>query len=93
MVSIYLFFHLARAPILAIAALCFALIFSALALPPFNPPFLPSATAAGFFPSYVIGNSISPVAISVMNFASWFVSRGRLLERLGMPLEWHSAII
>ena len=48
----------------------FALSFSALALPPTNPPFLPNATAAGFLPSMVVFGGATPVAISATSLAT-----------------------
>lgn len=53
--------------------------FSARALPPFNPPLRPSATAAG---SFSLAGAFCPVACWTMSKARVFVSR--LLERLGM---------
>lgn len=48
------------------------------ARPPFKPPSRPIITAATSRPSSVINRSVcSPVAISVINLASWFGSRGR----------------
>ena len=49
---------------------------AALAGPPLAPPNFPSATAAGFFTASGSGGA-SPVAMSTINFASWFTSRGR----------------
>jgi len=47
--SYYIFFdHRASAARLALAFRCADVSFAASALPPFNPPNLPSATAAGF---------------------------------------------
>ena len=51
-----------------------------------SPPRLPSDTAAGSFPSCSgvgMASDACPVARSVISFASWFASRGRLgfLER------------
>jgi hypothetical protein len=75
----------AAAAALAISCRCNGLSFAARAAPPLFPPSLPSATAAGFFCLGVTGSSgASPVAISTISFASWFASRGRVLERLGM---------
>lgn len=69
---------------------CFGVSFLALALPPLRPPSLPSATAAGFFPSGEGGFSTSPVAISTTSLASWFASRGRLLVRSGIGGVLHA---
>ena len=56
---------------------------------PFPPPKRPRATAAGFFVAAgATVSAISPVARSTMSLASWFASRGRLLERLCIPLSW-----
>src|SRR5687768_17379522 len=81
-------FQRAAAAFLAISARRFLDRDAARALPPFSPPFRPSATAAGSFPSSVLGSSTAPVAMSVMNLASWLASLGRLLERLGIRLGW-----
>lgn len=71
---------------------------SALALPPFEPPSLPSATAAGFLPPCGSSNgepsSLSPMACSTTRRAvtvkSWAVpARLGLLERLGMAPSSH----
>src|ERR1700720_1941248 len=43
--------HLFRAALRALSLRCFAVIFAALALPPFTPPSFPRATAAGSLPS------------------------------------------
>jgi len=51
--------HLAVAALDAISLSLFLLSFLALAFPPFNPPSLPSATAAGFF-SGVAGGDMVP---------------------------------
>ncbi len=75
--SLYLVSHRLLAAFLAISFLFDADNFSALALPPFNPPNLPNSTAAGFLPLYLSGSLISPVDRSTINFANWFVSRGR----------------
>ncbi|MGD0209793.1 MAG: hypothetical protein ABSC14_02290 [Desulfomonilia bacterium] len=57
------FFHLAFAAFSAISLRFFGDSFSALALPPFNPPKRPNATAAGFFPGGALASSlICPVA-------------------------------
>jgi hypothetical protein len=77
---------------LAILDRCSALILAARAFPPFIPPSLPRATAAGFFSSageagaVALGEGNScPVLNATMWAASWFGSRGSLLERLGIP--------
>lgn len=81
--------HLDRAAFLAISERFFADSFFARAGPPFLPPSLPRATAAGFFSGplgmeeEVMG--VSPVAMATTEAASWFGSRG-ILERLGMLL-------
>ena len=75
----YLFPHLAAAAFLAISDLFLADSFSARAFPPFSPPSLPKATAAGFFSLTSMGaGSTSPVARSTMDFANWLVSLGRV---------------
>ena len=54
--------------------------------PPFNPPLRPRLTAAGSLPcSSGVGarSGVSPVAMSTMLLASWFVSRGRFLVAIG----------
>jgi hypothetical protein len=65
----------------AVCAICLRRLFereAALALPPFNPPSLPNATAAGFLAGVV---AICPVDCWTMLKAVSFKS---LLERLGM---------
>lgn len=61
---------------------------AARAFPPFLPPSLPSATAAGFFLlRCALGLSLLvawPVAAPTMAAASWFGSLG-MLDRFGMP--------
>jgi hypothetical protein len=56
---------------------------AALALPPFNPPSLPSATAAGFFAGFG-GGAIWPVAVGMTVKAASLIS---LLECLGMAQQ------
>lgn len=73
------FLHRAAAPNLPISLILFLLNFAALAGPPFLPPSLPSATAAGFF-----SRAFSEVISWTMDAASSFGSDG-FLERLGMP--------
>ena|SRR2546422_5435187 len=74
----------------AFRAICLRLLpdsLSARAFPPFRPPSLPSATAAGFFcDSSDFGVSGSPIASSMTWRAKRFGSDGRLslLERLGI---------
>jgi hypothetical protein len=51
---------------------------AALAFPPFFPPCRPNSIAARFLPAFGSGGAACPVLTSTMNFASWFVSRGRL---------------
>jgi hypothetical protein len=48
--------------------------FSALALPPFRPPSLPSVTALASFPGGGSGFSICPVAINIVSSARTFIS-------------------
>jgi hypothetical protein len=77
------------------SAALFAILFRALgesafarAFPPLSPPRRPRLTAAGSLPcSSGVGarSSVSPVAMSAMNFASWLTSRGRFL-RLGIAV-------
>lgn len=62
---------------------------AALAFPPFFPPSLPRATAAGFFRflGFLVGvarGAVWPVAAPTTAAASWFGSRG-MLDRFGMP--------
>lgn len=64
--------HRDRAAFRAIAERREAVSFAARALPPFNPPSRPSATAAGFF-----SDATSPTMREAMRFTS-------LLERLGI---------
>jgi hypothetical protein len=92
--------HLARAAFWAISFNRSGLSFLARASPPFLPPSLPRATAAGFF---LRGGSLagsvggddsvsdSPAASSTMARASWLMSRGLdfLLDRLGMTVVCH----
>ena len=66
----------AAAAFLAASLRCFGVMFSARALPPFNPPLRPSSTAAAFFPVSSGVSSTSPVAMSTTSFASWLVSWG-----------------
>ena len=56
--------------------------FSALASPPFNPPGRPRAGAL---------SSASPVAMSTIALASWFMSAGRFCPfgPFGIRLIWH----
>jgi hypothetical protein len=73
-----LFNHLIFAAFLAISLRFLAESDSALAFPPFNPPSLPNATAAGFF----AGTGVAcPVDCWTILKAVWFKS---VLERLGM---------
>ena len=74
----------AAAAFFAISDRCAGVSFAALAAPPFCPPSLPSATAAAFFAGGGSSFGTSPEAWSTMNLASWFRSRGGLLERVGM---------
>ena len=63
---------------------------SARALPPFNPPRRPKATAAGSLPSSGSTSSGAfPVASSTSRAASWFRSLGRLRERSGIASAYH----
>jgi hypothetical protein len=49
----------------------------ALAGPPLSPPFLPNAEAAAFNSSFSFSvSSVSPVAISTIDLAFWFMSVG-----------------
>lgn len=81
-------FHRAIAAALAISFSLRLESFAALAGPPFIPPSRPSATAAAFFPSGVMGAGCWLVAESTMDLASWFSSTG-LLDRLGMTGVYH----
>ncbi len=79
------FAHRAAAALFAMIDLLVGDNLLALAFPPFRPPSRPSATAFGFLPSSDFGSGGAlPVASSTIRLASWFRSRGRLLERLGM---------
>ena len=79
------FFHLSLAAFWAILRLSSADNDLALAFPPFNPPSLPSATAAGFFSGDVLA---SAVTCATMDAASWFTS---LLERFSMAYNYPPA--
>jgi hypothetical protein len=81
------FFHLAAAAFFAAATLCAFVILFARAFPPLDPPNLPRATAAGFFPTSGSGRSISrsPVTPSTRAIAKRFGSGSfGFLARLGM---------
>ena len=56
--------------------------FLARAVPPFNPPVLPREGV--FFLSEIL-SSVSPMAMSPINLASWIGSRGRLFGFSAMP--------
>ena len=66
-VYIYLFDQREMAAFFAISFRRSGLSFAALAFPPFNPPSLPRATAAGFFSLIFV-----PVACSTIDAASMF---------------------
>lgn len=91
----FLFFHLDCAALFAISERCLAERFSALAFPPFNPPSLPKATAAGFLNDWDGDGSassthcpVSAVDCATIDEAIWFKSPTlRLLERLGMAQD------
>jgi hypothetical protein len=80
--KIYAFFHLEIAAFLAISLRFLAVKAIARAFPPFNPPSLPSATAAGF----LAGGGGDAGAICPVDFWTMLkaVSFRSLLERLGM---------
>lgn len=66
---------------------------AALAFPPFKPPSLPNATAAGFFVGSGLAGSglagvlgFSPVASMSVRKADWLAS-SRLLDRLGIAKD------
>lgn len=84
----YFFAHRAAAAFFALSDRCFAVIFAARAFPPLSPPFRPSATAAGSFPSgggAGFSTSVSPVTASTMEMAVRFGSGSRCLrERFGI---------
>ncbi len=82
----FVFAHLVAAAICAISRFLFLLNALALALPPFNPPNRPRATAAGFFSDLGGGVSLagSSVAALTIPAAMRFISVFSLLERLGM---------
>jgi hypothetical protein len=87
----YAFFQRVAAAFLAISVRFFFDKLAARAFPPLSPPSRPSATAAGFFPSSVlVSGGAFPVAMSVINLASWFASRG-LLERFGILHRCHGS--
>jgi hypothetical protein len=71
-------FHLARAASLAIVCRRSLLKRLALDLPPFNPPL--HRLEGCRFESLMLSR-VSPVAISTINLASWFGSRGRFAMR------------
>lgn len=85
-------FHLARAASVAIFLLADAESFLALALPPFNPPSRPRATAAGFFCGFSTGMGC-PVDWLTIRAAIWFTSgsTGFFLDRLGMAGTCHNS--
>src|SRR5688500_18390242 len=69
----------------------FGLIAAARATPRLRPPSRPSATAAGFFGRSVGGSVFGacPADSSMIRYASWFGSRGRVFERSGItPPVW-----
>lgn len=73
----------------ALAAICerfLGLSAAARAMPPLSPPRRPSATAAGFlgFTSGAPVFGVSPMDSRKIWCASWFGSRGLLLERSGI---------
>lgn len=79
----FYFFLVNHRAFAAALAICFRLLADklfALALPPFNPPSLPNATAAGFF-SGAAETGVCPMDCWTMLKAVSFRS---LLERLGM---------
>ena len=76
-------FQRARAAFLAMSERRFALRLAALALPPFDPPSRPSATAAGFF---------SPLAV-IFWIRLKAATFGSLLGRLGISLVSHSMTV
>jgi hypothetical protein len=82
------FFHRAAAAFLALADLCFFVIFAARAFPPFNPPRRPSSTAIGSFTGGRIFGTF-PVAWSTMLLPSMFTSVG-LRERLRIAGIMHA---
>ena len=87
--GIYFFPHLALAAFAAIAERFFGPKAAALAAPPLRPPSRPGATAAGFL-GFTSGGSVLgawPVDSNMIRYASWFESRGRVLERSGMMLS------
>ena len=71
--------HLILAPSLAISRRLSRVSLLALALPPFNPPKRPSATAAGFLP--LIGGGFCPVAAATIQAAAWLGSCGGCWDR------------
>lgn len=78
------FLHRAAAAFLAISARFFALSLAARAGPPLSPPLRPRLTAAGSLPSVAGSAGASSVACSTIDLASWFRSRGFLLDRFAM---------
>lgn len=79
----YRFVQRASAACLALSDRSLAVIALALALPPFNPPLRPSATAAGSLPASGSTRSICPVASATRVAASWLKSLG-LRKRFGI---------
>ena len=69
--------HRAAAAALAISDRFLAVNALALAGPPLRPPSLPNAAAAEDASLSLNVSLLSPVAISVMLFANWFMSFGR----------------
>jgi hypothetical protein len=74
----------ASAAFLAASLRCSGVMLAARAFPPLSPPFRPSATAAGSFPSSGSNGGASPVASSTTCRASSFGSVGRLRDRSGI---------
>jgi|SRR6185437_10668299 len=83
------FLCLAAAPDLAIFFNLLDDSFFARAGPPFRPPSLPKATAAGFFSGLSAGcvSLALPVANATMRAAHWFKSRGRFGGFVMGPLK------
>jgi hypothetical protein len=91
--SLSLFFHRAAAAFFAISDRFLADSFAARALPPFLPPSLPNATAAGFFSFGLFASTASGSKISsrdsIIENAASFGSDLVVLERLRIHKVYH----
>lgn len=83
-------FHLELAAFLEISDFLSGDKLDALAIPPFKPPSLPNATAAGFFSGFSTDTGATcPVTFCMIEKAFSLMSFF-LLERIGIPPSWHS---